>query len=218
MNAHVIKKHLVTGFILLLPLVLTYWIISFLIDLLTDPFLDLTQQLLELMGFRKGGTFLFLPGEFVLSFLSKLLIIVFLLLAITFVGAVARYLFFRSFLKIGDTLLRKIPIISSVYKTSHELITTIFSEHRAFTQVVLVPYPHASARAIGLLTRSEPILDDRVSVFIPTTPNPTSGYLILFKKEDIQQTEMKVDEALRIIVSCGVLLEDNAQFKKIDHA
>lgn len=218
MNAQSMKKHLVTGFILLLPLVLTYWIISFLIDLLTGPFLEFTEQLLELLGFQKGSTFLFLPGDLVLSFLSKLLIIVFLLLVITSVGAVARYLFFRTFLKVGDALLRKIPLISSIYKTSHELITTIFSEQRAFTTVVLVPYPHASARAIGLLTRSEPILDGRVTVFIPTTPNPTSGYLILFKQEDIQPIEMKVDEALRIIVSCGVLLEENAYFKKIDHA
>ena len=218
MNIQGIKKHLFTGFILLLPLVLTFWIISFLIDLLTTPFLDFTQKLLSLIGLQKGTSFLFLPEEFVLTLVSKVLIIVFLFVSITFVGVIARHFFFRSFMKIGDTFLRKIPVISGVYKTSQELINTIFSENRAFTRVVLVPYPHETSLAIGLVTRSDPLLDNRISVFIPTTPNPTSGYLIFYKKEDVIMTDMKVDEALRFLVSCGVLLEDSSLLKKSEHA
>ena len=213
MNTEKIKKYLVTGGIVLMPLVLTFWILSFLINLLTTPFMDLTQKILEAVGL-KGVSFFFLSDQQIIYLLSKILIIVFVLIIITFVGAVARHFFFRTLMQLGDSFLRKIPIIGSVYKTTLELTNTIFSpEKRAFQQVVLVPFPCPGALAIGLVTRSETILEDRISVFIPTAPSPISGYLIFFKKEDVRVIDMKTDEALRYIVSCGALLEDPSALK-----
>lgn len=206
MKIQKLQQYLFTGFIILLPVALTFWIISFLISLLTDPFMGFSQKILATVGFQ---------NEQILYLTSKLLILIFLLIIITFVGAIGRYFFFQSFLSIGDSLLQKIPVISSVYKTSRELINTLFSsEHRAFEKVVLVPFPHKDALVLGLVTHSKAIFDDRISVFIPTTPNPTSGYLVFFKKEDVQFIDMKVDDALRFVVSCGVLLENIPQIEK----
>ena len=207
MNAKDLKHYLFTGFIMLLPVVLTFWVISILLSFLTTPFMGFTERLLELMGLHVGS-FLIFTGPQVLTFISQLLSLIFLLVVITFVGAVGRYLFFRSILHVGDSIIQKIPVISSVYKTSRELISTLFAkDNRAFKQVVLVPFPHPHSLAVGFMTRSDPVLDDRIAVFIPTTPNPTAGFLLFFEPKDVMVVNMKVDEALRFVVSCGVLLD-----------
>lgn len=216
MNLKTLKHYLFTGFIMLLPVVLTFWVISFLISMLTNPFMGITQKLLELLRLQIGPIFIF-TEEQILTFISQVLSLIFLLIVIIFVGAIGRYFFFRSLLHVGDTIIRKIPVISSVYKTSRELINALFSpENRAFKQVVLVPFPNSPTLAIGFITRSEPILGDKLAVFVPTTPNPTTGFLLFFEQKDVSVIDMKVDEALRFIVSCGVLLDTNSPLHQKD--
>jgi uncharacterized membrane protein len=106
-------------------------------------------------------------------------------------------------------VLHKIPVISSVYKTSQELIQTILkTDNRAFKQVVLVPFPNPECWSIGLVTREGPAAPNLVPVFVPTTPNPTSGYLIMYDRSKVVPIEMSIEEAFRYIISCGVLLND----------
>ena len=205
-----IKHYLITGFIMLLPVFLTFWVLSLLLSMLTNPFLGITQRILALLHLQIGPIFIF-TEEQVVTFISQVLSITFLVLLIVIVGAIGRYFVFRSFLHLGDALIKKIPVISSVYKTSRELLTTLFSpENRAFKQVVLVPFPNSPTLALGFMTRSTPVLGGKIAVFIPTTPNPTTGFLLFFDEKDVSKIDMKVDEALRFIVSCGVLLDTNS--------
>lgn len=195
------KRCLGTGLIILLPLVLTFWIISFFIDILTDPFVGVAQTTLNAIGMKNAPTFL-------VQVASQILVLAFLFIGIVSIGAVTRYFFFNYLVTIGDSILHKIPVISGVYKTSQDLIKTIMSpDAKAFKQVALVPFPHDGVWSIGFITREDNVLDNRVSVFIPTTPNPTSGFLILFEKDKVHPLDMKIEEALRYIVSCGVLSE-----------
>jgi len=200
------KKYFVTGVVVLLPLALTFWIVTFIVNILTKPFLGIAETLLRTIGLN-GVSFLFLSADQILSFASQALVLLFLFLVIVGIGIVGRHFFFKYLIQLSDSILHKIPLISSVYKTSQELIQTILTtSNKSFKQVVLVPFPTTDSWAVGLVTRDDFDIDHRVSVFIPTTPNPTSGFLIMFKKEQIVPVELKVEEALRYVISCGVLL------------
>lgn len=191
------KKYFVTGLVVLLPLALTFWIVSFILGVLTDPFLGIAETALKLFGVQSREA---------LDFGSNLLAICFLFLMIITIGAIGRYFFFKYLLQLSDAILHRIPVISTVYKTSQELIQTVFKQDStSFKQVVFVPFPHPGALTIGLVTQ-EVALDGRMAVFIPTTPNPTSGFLLMFHKDQVIPLSMSVEEALRYIISCGVLM------------
>ena len=131
----------------------------------------------------------------------------FLFLVILAIGLVGRHFFFKYLIKIGDSVLHRIPVISTVYKTSQELISNVLSStNKSFQQVVLVPFPHNTSWTVGFVTKDTSIVEGKTAVFVPTTPNPTSGYLVLYNNEEITPLDMRVEEALRYIISCGVLL------------
>ena len=200
------KKYFATGVIVLLPLALTFWIVSFIIGVLTHPFVGIAETILSALGLDKVS-FLFLSPEQVLSYCSTILVLLFLFGVIMGIGAVGRHFYFKYLMKIGDKILHNIPVISTVYKTSQELISTILTtSNKSFKQVVMVPFPTADSWSIGLVTRDDTEMDHRIAVFVPTTPNPTSGFLIMFNRDQVVPLDMKVEEALRYVISCGVLL------------
>lgn len=195
------KKYFATGLVILLPIALTFWIVSFIISVLTDPFLGLSEIMLTTVGVHSHE---------VLVYGGKLLALIFLLALIVGIGAIGRYFFFKYLIIISDAILHRIPLISAVYKTSQEFIQTLFNtSNQSFKQVVLVPYPHANAWTIGLITRDDFEIDGKVAVFVPTTPNPTSGFLLMYHREQLTMLDMKAEEALRYILSCGMLLSPN---------
>ncbi len=200
------KKYFASGVVVLLPLALTFWIVSFIIGVLTTPFLGIAATILAALGLH-NVSFLFLSPEQVLQFASTLLVLIFLIFFILGIGAIGRHFFFKYVMKLSDALLHKIPVISTVYKTSQELIQTILTtSNKSFKQVVLVPFPTAESWCIGLVTRDDEEMENRIAVFVPTTPNPTSGFLVLFNRDQVVPLDMKVEEALRYVISCGVLL------------
>ena len=200
------RKHVMTGLAVLLPLALTFWIVFFLIGWFTEPFVGVAEGMLGAIGL-KGVPILFLSANGVLFVLSRLLVLLFLFSFILLVGVVGRHVFVRYLIRFGDSLLHRIPVIRSVYKTSQELIQTIFSsDTRAFKQVVLVPFPRDGSLAIGLVAREGPENSERVPVFVPTAPNPTSGYLVLYTHEQLIPLKMSIEEAFRYIVSAGALI------------
>jgi uncharacterized membrane protein len=102
-----------------------------------------------------------------------------------------------------------------VYKTSQDIIKTIFvSDKNSFKQVVMVPFPRPGVYVIGLIARESPTCCSKaanaelISVLVPTTPNPTTGFLLMFKKEDLVYVDIKPEEAIKYIVSCGVILPE----------
>lgn len=216
------KKYFITGLIILLPVALTLFIIAFLFNLLTEPFLGAVKAIFERYHLFAQG-FLFLNAVQLQTFIAKVLIVLLLVLFTGTLGFLARWFFFNSLLKLADFIVHRIPIVRTVYKTSQDLIRTIFSsDTRSFKQVVLVKFPNPHSYSIGLVTREDgfPGLDGtghekNVAVFVPTTPNPTSGFLILFKPEDLVYLDMSVEEAFKYIISCGMILPT---FKSVDLA
>ncbi len=191
------KKYFATGLVVLLPLALTFWIISFILGVLSDPFTGIAVGILKLLGVQTREA---------LDFGGKILALVMLFGLIISIGAIGRYFFFKYLLEFSDAILHRIPIVSSVYKTTQEFIQSVFKkDSTSFKQVVLVPFPHPGALVVGFVTQEES-LEGRIAVFVPTTPNPTTGFLLMYRKEDVTVLDMKVEEALRFIISCGVLL------------
>ncbi len=207
-----IKNYFVTGIVLLLPVALTLLIVSFLFNLLTRPFEGLMTALIRSMGIFNRG-FLFLSQDQLILYTSKLLILVFLVVLTVLLGALARWFFIHWIIRLGEAIVNRIPLIGSIYKTSQDVISTIFTtQTKSFKQVVLVPYPNNYTKCLGLITREKvdgvrgEHFKDPVAVFIPTTPNPTSGFLLLFERTDVVYLDMSIEEALKYIISCGVIM------------
>lgn len=202
------KKDLLAGIVILLPVVVTIWVVSFLVNLLTKPFVGLVTPLFH------HFTWFYLPDAMILI-LSKVLILILLVATIFAVGLVANWFFIHKLIYLGDQLVHRIPLINTIYKSVKEVVNSLFSPSSpSFSQVVLVPFPSEGALSIGLITKEEvPILEkakatETISVFVPGTPNPTVGFLLMFKKEQMIFTDLKVDEAMKFVVSCGVMFTD----------
>lgn len=199
------KKYFITGLVILLPLTLTLWVVSFVFNLLTQPFLGITNSILNYYN-------LFNNPE-LQAILSKILIIIVLFVFTVFLGFVARWIFVHYMIHFWEHLIHRIPFVSTIYKASQDIIQTIFSKDaNAFKKVVMIPFPTPESRTLGLVTvetlsgLSDNLSDgDHMVVFVPTTPNPTSGFLVIVKKDSVIPVDMKVEDAFKFIISCGVI-------------
>lgn len=204
------RKYFTSGLAILAPILLTVMIVNFLINFFTSPFLASTEFLLEQVPFFQSP-FVFHQATLI-TLSSKILILLFLSSFIILIG-----FFGRNFLidvLCGNYLLQKLPFINKIYKTCQDVVHSLFSSSsEKFSQVVFVPFPNRNNLSIGLVTsnsirlkncQQEP--ENLFSVFIPGTPNPTVGFMLMFKEEDLLRVNIKVDEALKFIVSCGVVM------------
>lgn len=189
-------------------------IVLFVVRLLTQPFMGFMEGLLASLEIFQTG-FLFLTAEQVLRYTSQILILILLTLVTILLGVLARWFVVHSVIRYGDQILHSIPLVNKLYKTSQDVIHTLFSgQSNAFKQVVMVPFPTREIYSLGLVTRDAPeVCSDVVkskltAVFIPTTPNPTSGYLLMIKEKDITYLDMKIEDAIKFIISCGVIHPD----------
>lgn len=207
------KKTFFTGLAILLPVAFTFVVVKFIVDFLTLPFLGFMKDFLGPFLANQGSQLL--STEQMLVNVSRVSILVALFLFTLLLGVLGRWFFLRSVIQVGEVILARIPLVNKIYKASREVFKTLFnSNNNAFKQVVLVPFPSSEGRTIGFLSGPAPkicsdeIGEESVSVFVPTTPNPTSGFLMMFKRSDIKPVSMKVDEAVRFIISCGVINEE----------
>lgn len=201
------KKYFFTGLAIFLPLLLTLWIVSVLVNVLTGPFSGITQKIFEISGLFQEDSFAARHTQMFAIF-DKLVILGVIFGGILFVGAIGRHFIFSYLIQVADAVLAKIPIIRSIYTTSRELIQTIFATNsQSFKKVVLVPFPHQDTYAIGLLTSEDTTESNTLTVFVPSSPNPTSGFLLLFERSQVMFIDLSVEEAFRYIISCGVLLK-----------
>lgn len=205
------KKYFITGLVILLPLAVTVAIVAFIVNFLTGPFIGFVSKFLREIGIINNG-FLFLGSEQVVKYGAQLIILIGLVLVTLALGMIARWFFFKSLIKWSDKLLHKIPLVNKVYKTSQEIIKTLFSSDKnSFRRVVMVPFPMKGSYVIGLISKESPKLcsehagERLFSVLIPTTPNPTTGFLLMYRESEIIDLDMKPEEAIKYIVSCGVI-------------
>ena len=206
------KKYFLTGLIILLPVTLTFVVVAFLFNLLTEPFLGITHLLFTRYNILNKG-FGFLTAHQVQMIVSQILILVVLISFTILLGFFARWFFVHYLLKLWEYIVHRIPFVCSIYKACKDVIKTVFgSKTNAFKQVVMVPFPSPETKTIGLLTRDsfkgieKLVGEELVVVFVPTTPNPTSGFLTIFKKKDIIPLDMPIEDAFKYVISCGVII------------
>ncbi len=206
-----LKKNLITGLVILLPIAITIALLSFLINLFTAPFVDLVSSFLRKFQISSSG-FLFLSSEQVIRYISKLLVLCLLFIITVLLGMLTRWFVVHSLLSLTDKILRKIPVINTVYKASQEITKTFFkNDQTSFKQVVMVPFPRKDTYALGLVSKEAPescsklVGSQLISVLVPTTPNPTSGFLLMVDHKDLIYLDMKPEDAIKYVISVGVL-------------
>ena len=197
MRGQLIKRYFITGLLIWVPLVITGWVLSSIVSAL-DQSLRLLPEAIHpqnLVGFA-------IPGAG--AVLTLLMILVTGLLAANFIG--------QKLVGWWEKLLARIPVVNSVYNSVKQVSDTLFSPNgNAFRKAVLVRYPHAESWTIAFLT-GQPggdvvnhLAGDFVSVYVPTTPNPTSGFFLMMRSKDVLELDMTVDEALKYIITMGVV-------------
>ena len=202
-----LRKYIIAGLLVWLPFAATIVIVKFLIDLMDKTVLLLPPewQPANLLGFS-------IPGFGVIIALSILLL----------TGMLAANLFGRRFVEMWERILNRIPLVRSIYSSVKQISSTIFDPSgKSFRKVVLLEYPRKGLWSIGFLTNDAmgdelcSVDDTLVSVFIPTTPNPTSGFIIMTRKDEITELNMNVEEAFKFVISMGVIIPDNGTLEEL---
>jgi uncharacterized membrane protein len=190
------KKYLITGLLIWIPLVITIWVLKLVVDML-----DQSLLLLPLALRTESWLGIHIPGLGVLL----TLLIVFLTGAVTanFIGQ--RLVYF------WNEILHRIPVVSSIYSSVKQVSDTLFSSSgEAFRKALLVQWPREGMWTIAFLTGvpggdvTNHLQGDYVSVYVPTTPNPTGGYFVMMPRKDVIELDMSVDTALKYVISMGV--------------
>ena len=202
-----LRKYIIAGLLVWLPFAATIVIVKFLIDLMDKTVLLLPPewQPANLLGFS-------IPGFGVIIALSILLL----------TGMLAANLFGRRFVEMWERILNRIPLVRSIYSSVKQISSTIFDPSgKSFRKVVLLEYPRKGLWSIGFLTNDSmgdelcSVDDTLVSVFIPTTPNPTSGFINMTRKDEITELNMNVEEAFKFVISMGVIIPDNGTLEEL---
>ena len=199
----------------MLPLAVTIAIVVFIVNFLTQPFIGVVSQFLSNIPYLSRD-FLFLKQTHIIYYGSQILILICLFFFTFFLGMIARWFFFKTLISLGDKILHRIPIVNKVYKTTQEIIKTLFvTDKNSFKQVVLVPFPNEDSYIMGLVSRDAPNVckeasqKNLLSILVPTAPNATTGYLLMYDREKVIYLDMKPEDAIKYIVSCGVITPEN---------
>jgi uncharacterized membrane protein len=213
------KRYFITGLVILLPLALTFLVVAFIFNLLTEPFVDIFKAIFNYFGLFSSGFLLFSPDQ-LQKYISQLMILVLLFFFTVGLGFLASWFFIHYFIRGWEYILYKIPLIRGIYKTSRDVINTLFTpDANSFKQVVMVPFPSKGTMAIGFVTKENlpPLGDNKqslIAIYVPTTPNPTSGFLMMYREDDVIFIDMKVEDALKYVISCGVIATPYAVLSK----
>jgi uncharacterized membrane protein len=207
------KKHLLTGLIILLPIALTLMIIVFLFDFFTEPFVNIVGPLVD---FLQNQFNLHLPHGLTL-FISRIFSLVFLCIFILILGVITQLFLVKVVIRWSNLILFKIPFIKTVYKVSRDIFAALFSAEgkKAFKRPVMIPFPSKPNHCIGFeageVAREcrEKIKTPIVSVFVPTAPHPISGFLFLVPEEDVHSVDMTNEEVVKFLVSCGMIVPES---------
>ena len=191
------KRYLMAGLLVWVPLGITIYVILWLVGTLDQTLLLIPEQLRPeaVFGFR-------IPGLGV--------VLSFVLLLVT--GVIAANFFGQRLIKMWEALLGRIPFVKSIYSSVKQVSDTVLSDQgTAFRKALLVEFPRPGCWTIAFLTGtpadavSDHLRGDFISIYVPTTPNPTGGYFVMVPRESIRELEMSVDEALKYIISMGVV-------------
>jgi uncharacterized membrane protein len=204
------KKYFITGLVTLLPLAVTVMLVLFVVNFLTKPFMGIVTHPLSALP---------IESEKLIRTISQLLILLALFLFTLTIGMLAHRFFFKALMKLGDRIVSRIPLVNKIYKTTREIFHTLFaSDKKSFQQVVMFSFPRKGSYVLGLISREAPktcsdasMDSDMVTIFVPATPNPMTGFLIIRKKSELIYLDMHSEDALKYIISCGVVPPEPAK-------
>jgi uncharacterized membrane protein len=191
------RKYFITGLLVLVPLFITVWVLTTLISTMDSSLLLLPAQWRPEAQFGRA-----IPG--VGALLTLLIIFV--------TGVIATNFFGKRLILLWEALLGRVPVVKSIYNSVKQVSDTLFSDSgNAFRKALLVQFPREGSWTIAFMTGhpggdvANHLQGDFVSVYVPTTPNPTGGYFLMLPSKDVIELDMSVDEALKYIISMGVV-------------
>ena len=200
------KKYFFTGFIALLPITLTVMIVHYLFNLFTTPFVGIVESLLD--SYEKSSGAQLTHHEFLVNFISRIIILLFLFLLALALGKWGR----KFFVNLVNKVFLNIPFVKTIYHMIQEVTKATFSqEEKTFKETVLVSFPSPATKAIGFITGPVPpglkkyIEQADYNVFVPTSPQPISGFLLLTPKKEVTHVDVTTEEAIKFLISCGAL-------------
>jgi uncharacterized membrane protein len=192
-----IRRYLITGLLVWVPLVITVWVLSFLVSTMDQTLLLLPAALRpeHWLGY-------YIPGMGVLL----------TLLVVFFTGLFTANIIGQRLVRYGEKVLARIPVVNSIYNGVKQVSDTLFSPTgQAFRKALLVQWPSPGMWTIAFLTGTpggdivNHLQGDYLSIYVPTTPNPTGGYFVMVPKSAVIELDMSIDEALKYVISMGVV-------------
>lgn len=205
--AKALKKYLITGVLVWLPIAVTIWAMTYIISA-ADRLISLLPESWQPQHFWGFN----IPGLGIVAATVVLFV----------TGVFAANVLGRRILGAWDSLLGRIPVVKSIYSSVKKVSESLLSDSsRSFKTPVLVPFPQPGIWTIAFVSGHIPDKlkgslsqdDDYISVYVPTTPNPTGGYYIMVKKSDVRELEMSVDQALKYVISLGMVMPDDLPVK-----
>ncbi len=188
-----LQRHFLTGLLAITPLMITSWILWRFYELISGtmrPWLGRVPALSDAYP------------EFFLTLIGALVFV----LLITLVGLFTRNLIGMAFFRLLERFFTQIPVVKSVFSAVQQIASVFLQDQRrAFQKVVVFPYPRHGIYSLGFVTRDE-AGDDLVTVFLPTAPNPTSGFMLLVPRSDVQTVDIPIEDAIKLIVSGGSIM------------
>jgi uncharacterized membrane protein len=192
-----LKKYFITGLLIWIPLIITLWVLKVIFDTL-----DASLLLLPVSFQTESWLGVHIPG------LGALLTVAIVLAT----GIFATNFFGAQLVELWHDVLNRIPVVNSIYSSVKQISDTLFSSSgQAFRKALLVQWPHEGMWTIAFLTGTpggdvtNHLPPDCLSVYVPTTPNPTGGYFVIVKRSQVIELDMTVDQALKYIISMGVV-------------
>ena len=196
-----IKKNIIAGLLVTVPVALTYVILEFVITRIDEMMVPVVSKLINEKAMENFKGY-FIPG------MGFLLLILFVFL----IGLIATNIFGKKVFKFGELVLHKIPLVRVIYITIKKVVDMISqSQTSTFEKMVLITYPRSPLKTVGIVACNTPDMVFKmvgkrsVNVFVPTSPNPTTGFVIAVPIEDVNFLKMTVEEGLKMIISFGVV-------------
>jgi uncharacterized membrane protein len=194
-----IKNYLITGIIVTAPIAITVYMSYHLVVWINDVTSRLIPQRWTIGNFVPYAV----PGLGLL-----LLLVILFLIGMLTTGYVGKF-----FVRLGEKIIRRMPIVSSIYSLMKQIFETFLSQKsRSFSEVVLVEYPRKGLWTIAFVSKEvtggeveNKVKQKTLSIYVPTTPNPTSGFLIFIPENDVIKLDMSVEEGIKYVISCGIV-------------
>ncbi|MBL6610410.1 MAG: DUF502 domain-containing protein [Rhodobacteraceae bacterium] len=212
------RNSFLTGVVVIAPVGLTVWLVW------------------TVIGWIDGFVLPFVPSQYQPEEILKAILgedvrvnirglgVVFFLVFTTFIGWIAKGLLGRTFIRSAENLVNRMPVVRSVYSGVKQIAETVFAQaDRSFEKACLIEYPRRGIWAIGFIsTTAKGEVSKRAgsgqkmqSIFVPTTPNPTSGFLLFFPAEDVIELDMSVEDAAKLVISAGLVYPEDLPVKEL---